>query len=79
MQLGAAFAARESSVMEFWRNQHRLEYDLHRNRRRSAQRFGDFLRILSDLFERLRPIKVLAACDEPYFELFHGLHDDTRS
>ncbi len=51
------------------RNHHRLENDFDRNRGRGVERLGDFLRMFGDGLERFRPVKMLAAGDEPDFVL----------
>ena len=51
------------------RNHDGLEHDLHGNRGCGVERLGYFLRMFRDGLQRFRAVKVLAAGDEPDFEL----------
>ena len=50
------------------RDQNGLEDDLGWNCGHSIQSFGNFLRMLGDFFQGLRPVEMLAAGDKPNFQ-----------
>lgn len=52
----------------------RLKNDLDRNRSGIVQRLGNLPGMGSDLFKRFRPVKMLAARDEPNFKPFQISH-----
>ena len=79
MQFGALLASWQSLVDRVGRRQHRLEDDLDRHAGRLRQPVGDRLRVGGDLLQHFFAVQVLAAGDEPDFELFEVDHAQIRS
>ena len=70
MQFAALFACWQSAVMASGETSTGLNTTFTGIAGDGIQRPGDFLRMFGDGFERFRSVKMLAAGDEPDFELF---------